>query len=105
MPQLIQIQLCGILDSFIESGKPVLLAGTGQFSAWPLEVALRSRLKAGIILSLPETDLDLRLRFIQRTSEALALNLPRETTLAMARQCTDLRNCSGLCGACTSAGA
>lgn len=96
VPQLIQIQLCGILDSFIESGKPVLLAGTGQFSAWPLEVALRSRLKAGIILSLPETDLDLRLRFIQRTSEALALNLPRETTLAMARQCTDLRELLGL---------
>lgn len=96
VPQAVQLQLCGILDYFVESGKPVLLAGTGQFAAWPLETALRSRLKAGIILSLPETDLDLRLRFIQRASEELALNLPRETTLAMARQCTDLRELTGL---------
>ena len=95
-PQLVQLQLCDILDTFIESGKPVLLAGTGQFADWPLETALRSRLKAGIILSLPDTDLDLRLRFIQRSSEAMALNLPRETTLAMARQCTDLRELTGL---------
>ena len=95
-PPLIQLQLCDLLDSFIEAGKPVLLAGTGQFAAWSLETALRSRLKAGIILTLPDTDLDLRLRFIQRFSETLTLNLSRETTLAMARQCTDLRELTGL---------
>ena len=95
-PQLLQLQLCGILDSFIEAGKPVLFAGTGQFATWPLEAALRSRLKSGIVLSLPDTDLDLRLRFIQRSAETLALNLPRETMLAMARQCTDLRELTGL---------
>ncbi len=91
----LQERLCMIFDTASRAQAPMLIAGTGPFFAWPLIPPLRSRLRMGLILSLPEPDLDIRLRFLQRQASAEGMNISRETALILARQCTDLRRLSG----------
>ena len=88
--------LAGILDAFLAAGRPVAVAGTGLPTEWPLTRSLSSRLRAGLLLELPEPDLDISLRFLDAKLREANVTLPRDGQLLLARNCHDLRRLTGI---------
>lgn len=84
-----------LLEGRLEAGAPVLLAGTGRLAEWPLDDSLRSRLHAGVLLALPEADLDMCLRYAQQRARQRGLRIDRDALLDMARRFPDIRRLEG----------
>lgn len=93
--EAIQNAFVRTLERQLEAGTPVLLAGTGRPSEWPLQETLRSRLHAGVVLALPEPDMDMCLRYVQQRAKTIGLLLERETSLHLARRFPDIRRLEG----------
>ncbi len=65
-------------------------------TALNFEEALLSRLCSGIILNFYPPDLDVRMRFAEKSAKELKLNLTKSMYLILARFCQDLRQLNGL---------
>ncbi len=60
------------------------------------EESLLSRISSGITLNLSPPDLDVRMRFAERSAQNLKLILTKSMCLILARFCLDLRQLSGI---------
>lgn len=84
------------LDNTLHEGYPVLLAGLGRPGEWPLTEELRSRLHSGLVLSLPEADMDMCLRFAQQRFKSAGLKVEKEALLQLVRRFPDMRRLTGV---------
>lgn len=84
------------LDATLNEGHPVLLAGLGRPAEWQLAEELRSRLHSGVILSLPEADMDMCLRFAQQRFKTAGIRVEKEALLQLVRRFPDIRRLTGV---------
>lgn len=92
----VQASFIRVLDSALHEGRPVLLAGLGRPGEWPLAEELRSRLHSGLVLALPEADMDMCLRFAQQRFRTAGLKVEKDSLLQLVRRFPDMRRLTGI---------
>ena len=92
----LQQELIYVADHFRDHKKPLVLAFDDGLSKADISEKLRSRLEAGLVVTLKKPDLDVRLRYILGEAGRLALPLSKEQALTIAQHIQDLRHLSGI---------
>lgn len=92
----LQQELIYVSDHFRDHKKPLVLAFDEGLSKSDISEKLRSRLEAGLVVTLKKPDLDVRLRYTLGEAQNLALPLSKEHALTIAQRFHDLRYLSGI---------
>ncbi len=101
----IQEDFVSLFDLFIKNDKLLIVSFTSarQDLFTPsvdkmlnFEQAFLSRVFSGIIINLYPPDLDVRMRFAEKSAKELKLNLTKAMHLMLARFCVDLRQLTGI---------
>ena len=91
----IQQELIYIADQMLEMKKPLILAMDGDDEYVNMNPKLRSRLEAGLVVTLQEADIDVRLRFAKQILEKNSSVLKKNTLLHIVRNVPDMRRLEG----------
>ncbi len=92
-----QQELVNIFNHFYDSKKQMVLACRDKVTSYDfLDASLQSRLGWGLIVTLKEPDLEIRVGYIQRQCRAKRLTLNKEQILNLAQRFTDFRYLQGI---------
>jgi len=92
-----QQELVNIFNHFYDNKKQMVLACREKVTGYDfLDEALQSRLGWGLIVTLKEPDLEIRVGYIQRQAQAKRLSLTKEQILTLAQRFTDFRYLQGI---------
>ena len=92
-----QQELVNIFNHFYDNKKQMVLACRDKVTSYDfLDDSLQSRLGWGLIVTLKEPDLEIRVSYIQRQCQAKRLVLTKEQTLTLAQRFTDFRYLQGI---------
>lgn len=95
-PQL-QDELVELFNHFHEAKRQMVFACAGRLVDYDfLSPKLKSRLEWGLIITLKEPDLDVRVKYIQAVCKSRRIKLSKEQILILAQRFTDLRYLQGL---------
>lgn len=93
----LQEELVILFDQFHDSGKQMVFCCSGKLGdVENLSEALRSRLEWGLIITLKEPDLDIRVKYVQSMCKTRRIKLSKEQVLILAQRFTDLRYLEGI---------
>ena len=92
----LQQELIYVADHFRDHKKTLVLAFDEGLAKSDISEKLRSRLEAGLVVTLKKPDLDVRLRYTLGEAQNLALPLSKEHALTIAQHFHDLRHLSGI---------
>lgn len=92
----LQQELIYVADHFRDHKKPLVLAFDEGLAKSDISEKLRSRLEAGLVVTLKKPDLDVRLRYTLGEAQNIALPLSKEHALTIAQRFHDLRYLSGV---------
>ncbi len=92
----LQQELIYLADHFRDRGKPLVLAFDEELDKTGISDRLRSRLEAGLVVTLKKPDLDIRLRYVLAETARLGQALSKEQALSLAQRFHDLRLLSGI---------
>ncbi|QJB55987.1 DnaA/Hda family protein [Pseudodesulfovibrio sp. zrk46] len=92
-----QHELVNIFNHFYDNKKQMVLACRDKVTSYDfLDDSLQSRLGWGLIVTLKEPDLEIRVGYIQRQCRAKRLTLNKEQILTLAQRFTDFRYLQGI---------
>jgi chromosomal replication initiator protein len=92
-----QSELITLFNSFYDARRQMIFCCTERLAAMDfLDPKLRSRLEWGLLVTLKEPDLDIRLRYVERQCKAKRIALSREQIMTLAQRFTDLRFLQGI---------
>jgi chromosomal replication initiator protein len=92
-----QQELVNIFNHFYDNKKQMVLACREKVTSYDfLDDNLQSRLGWGLIVTLKEPDLEIRVGYIQRQVRAKRLSLSKEQVLTLAQRFTDFRYLQGI---------
>ncbi len=94
--ETVQEHLAMLIDFFYENTVPMFFAGSGNSNQWHLTQKLLSRLQGGLRITLPEPDLDIRLRFTKNAIKKRHLIINKQQALKMAQRSQNLYQLRGL---------
>jgi chromosomal replication initiator protein len=96
-----QEALADLLDALADQKKIAACAISAASDAVAAEIlekfspSLFSRLNSGVILALAESDLDVRIRYVQKKLAEAGFPAKQPAVLQLARQCSDIRQLQG----------
>lgn len=92
-----QQELVNIFNHFYDNKKQMVIACRDKVTSYDfLDENLQSRLGWGLIVTLKEPDLEIRVGFIQNQCRTKRLNLSKEQILTLAQRFTDFRYLQGI---------
>ena len=92
-----QQELVNIFNHFYDNKKQMVIACRDKVTSYDfLDESLQSRLGWGLIVTLKEPDLEIRVGYIQRQCRMKRLNLSKEQILTLAQRFTDFRYLQGI---------
>lgn len=92
-----QQELVNIFNHFYDNKKQMVLACRDKVTSYDfLDESLQSRLGWGLIVTLKEPDLEIRVGYIQRHCRMKRINLSKEQVLTLAQRFTDFRYLQGI---------
>ena len=92
-----QQELVNIFNHFYDNKKQMVLSCRDKVTSYDfLDESLQSRLGWGLIVTLKEPDLEIRVGFIQNQCRIKRLNLSKEQILTLAQRFTDFRYLQGI---------
>lgn len=92
-----QQELVNIFNHFYDNKKQMVIACRDKVTSYDfLDESLQSRLGWGLIVTLKEPDLEIRVGYIQRQCRLKRLNLSKEQILTLAQRFTDFRYLQGI---------
>jgi len=93
----LQDELVELFNHFHEARRQMVFACAGRLVDYGfLSPKLKSRLEWGLIITLKEPDLDVRVKYIQAICKTRRIKLSKEQVLTLAQRFTDLRYLQGL---------
>ncbi len=93
----LQEELVILFDRFHDAKKQMVFCCNGKLSDLEnFSEALRSRLEWGLIITLKEPDLDVRVKYVQALCKTRRIKLGKEQILTLAQRFTDLRYLEGI---------
>jgi chromosomal replication initiator protein len=92
-----QQEIVNIFNHFYDNKKQMVLACREKVTSYDfLDEALQSRLGWGLIVTLKEPDLEIRVGYIQSQAQTKRLSLTKEQILTLAQRFTDFRYLQGI---------
>jgi len=92
-----QQELVNIFNHFYDNKKQMVISCRDKVTSYDfLDESLQSRLGWGLIVTLKEPDLEIRVGYIQRQCRLKRLNLAKEQILTLAQKFTDFRYLQGI---------
>ncbi|MBC17495.1 MAG: chromosomal replication initiator DnaA [Desulfovibrio sp.] len=92
-----QSELVNIFNHFYDNKKQMVIACRDKVTSYDfLDDSLQSRLGWGLIVTLKEPDLEIRVGYIQRQCQMKRLSLSKEQILTLAQRFTDFRYLQGI---------
>ncbi|WP_319469940.1 DnaA ATPase domain-containing protein [uncultured Pseudodesulfovibrio sp.] len=92
-----QQELVNIFNHFYDNKKQMVIACRDKVTSYDfLDESLQSRLGWGLIVTLKEPDLEIRVGYIQRHCRMKRLQLSKEQVLTLAQRFTDFRYLQGI---------
>ena len=92
-----QQELVNIFNHFYDNKKQMVIACRDKVTSYDfLDDSLQSRLGWGLIVTLKEPDLEIRVGYIQRQCRVKRLTLSKEQILTLAQRFTDFRYLQGI---------
>lgn len=93
----LQEEFIVVFNHFQDNKKQMVFAYPDKNLAWGgLQQKLKSRLDAGLAVTLKDPDLDIRVKYITHVTRTKKIKLSKEQVLALAQRCQDFRQLQGL---------
>lgn len=93
----LQQELILVFNHFYDNKKQMVFSCADKLASYDfLDPTLKSRLEWGLIVSLKQPDLDIRLHFIQAQCKSKKINLGKEQILSLAQRFHDFRYLQGI---------
>ena len=94
---LLHEELVLLFNHFHQAKRQMVFCCAGRLADYDfLDPTLKSRLEWGLIITLKEPDLDIRVKYIQNICKARRIKLSKEQMLTLAQRFTDLRYLQGI---------
>ena len=93
----LQQELVLIFNSFFDDRRQMVFCFSDKISSYEfLDSTLRSRLEGGLIVSLKQPDMDIRVKFIKQQCRLKKLVLTKEQILLLSQKFNDFRSLQGI---------
>lgn len=87
----LQEELCFIIDKIFKQNKSIIISINTEKKHKELSQELLNRISMGLVITLPEPDLDVKMQFVRLCLEENNIELSKELSLYVARKCQSLR--------------
>ena len=90
--QKAQVELAYVIEICLNNNKGIIISINLDKQNQELITQLGSRISMGLVLNIPEPDLDIRMRYTQLCMEEYSIKLTKEHALVIARKCNKYRS-------------